>query len=81
MRKEHINKNESKNEEFKRLFLAICEIKVVVINSKGKDLANFKMIFYNQNFPKERLDMLWSFIWGDIDFEMLTQIFKNTKLI
>lgn len=67
--------------DFKRIFLAICEIKEFVITLNSKDLEIFKMIFYNQDFPKERIDMLWNFIWGDIDLETLTRIFKNTKLI
>lgn len=68
-------------ERFEDLFLKILQIKDFVIKLKGKELRNFKLIFYNQKFSQWRLDMLWEFIWDDIDFEKLIEVFKNSRII
>lgn len=68
-------------ERFEDLFLKILQIKDFVIKLKGKELRNFKLIFYNQKFSRWRLDMLWEFIWDDIDFEKLIEVFKNSRII
>lgn len=68
-------------DNFKQLYLLICEIKDFVLKLDIEDLRNYKMVFYNQNFPAWRLDMMWEFIWGDIDYETMENIFKNNKII
>lgn len=68
-------------DNFKQLYLLICEIKDFVLKLDIEDLQNYKMVFYNQNFPAWRLDMMWEFIWGDIDYETMENIFKNNKII
>lgn len=67
--------------DFKRLFSVICEIKEFVLKLDIEELKNYKVVFYNQNFPSWRLDILWEFIWNDIDYETMEYIFKNSKLI
>lgn len=66
---------------FDDLFSHILQIKSFVVKLKGKELKNFKLIFYNQDFPLWRLDMLWEFIWNDIEYTTMLKVFINNKII
>lgn len=68
-------------DRFDDLFLQILQIKEFVVKLKGKELKNFKLIFYNQNFALWRLDLMWEFIWGDVEYERMFEVFKNNKII
>ena len=68
-------------DHFSLLFADICEIKEYVIHLWGKDLKDFKKQFYQQPFPKWRLDLMWEFIWNDIDYPTMFYIFRNAKII
>ena len=68
-------------DRFDDLFSQILQIKEFVVKLKGKELKNFKLIFYNQNFALWRLDLMWEFIWGDVEYERMFGIFKNSKII
>lgn len=68
-------------DRFDDLFSQILQIKEFVVKLKGKELKNFKLIFYNQNFALWRLDLMWEFIWGDVEYERMFEVFKNNKLI
>ena len=68
-------------ERFGDLFLQILQLKKFVVNLRGNELKNFKLIFYNQNFALWRLDLMWEFIWGDVEYERMFEIFKNSKII
>ena len=68
-------------DDFKQLYSVICEIKNFVLKLNNEDLRNYKVVFYNQNFATWRLDMMWEFIFGDVDYETMTFIFKNNKII
>lgn len=70
-----------KKYDFKQLFALICEIKQFVLKLNTEELKNYKIVFYNQEFPAWRLDMLWEFIFDDIDYETMEYIFKNNKII
>ena len=70
-----------KYEKFSDLFYSICEIKIYVVKLRGKELEDYKKFFYNLNFPKWRLDLLWEFIWSDKTLDEITRIFKSKKLI
>lgn len=67
--------------DFKCLFLKICDIKKNVLKLKSEDLKKYKSSFYSQNFPKWRLDLMWEFIWDDVDFETIKYIFENNRII
>ena len=67
--------------DFKELFSQICEIKEFVLKLKLKELANYKIVFYNQNFATWRLDMLWEFIFDDIEYDTMKRVFENNKII
>lgn len=67
--------------DFKELFLHICDIKKFVVKLSIEDLKNYKLVFYNQDFPQWRLDLLWEYIWNDKEYEMLKDIFQNQRLI
>lgn len=66
---------------FQDFFWDICEIKRFVLKLKGKHLREFKQQFYLQPFPEWRLDLMWEFIWDDIQYETMEYIFRNAKLI
>lgn len=68
-------------ESFVELFKHICQIKEFVLSLNSEDLRNYKNVFYNQSFPVWRLDLMWEFIWGDVDYETMFYIFENNKLI
>lgn len=51
----------SEFDSFKALFSQICEIKQFVVKLSCKDLKNYKIVFYNQEFPKWRLDLIWEY--------------------
>ena len=68
-------------ERFGDLFSQILQLKKFVVNLRGNELKNFKLIFYNQNFALWRLDLMWEFIWGDVEYERMFEIFKNSKII
>lgn len=67
--------------DFKCLFSHICEIKDFVLKLDSGSLKNYKIVFYNQNFPQWRLDLLWEFIFDDIEYDVIKYIFKNNKII
>ena len=71
----------SEFDSFKALFSQICEIKQFVVKLSCKDLKNYKIVFYNQEFPKWRLDLIWEYFWNDVDYETMIYIFKNNKII
>lgn len=73
--------NNKESSDFKRLFSAICEIKDFLSTLNVKDLKNYKMIFYNQKFPKWRLDMLWEFINDDLEYKWVEKVFKDKNII
>ena len=68
-------------ERFEDLFSQILQLKKFVVNLRGNELKNFKLIFYNQNFALWRLDLMWEFIWGDVEYERMFEVFKNSKII
>lgn len=68
-------------ERFGDLFSQILQLKKFVVNLRGNELKNFKLIFYNQNFALWRLDLMWEFIWGDVEYERMFEVFKNSKII
>lgn len=68
-------------ERFGDLFSQILQLKKFVVNLRGNELKNFKLIFYNQNFALWRLDLMWEFIWGDVKYERMFEVFKNSKII
>lgn len=68
-------------ERFGDLFSQILQLKKFVVNLRGNELKNFKLIFYNQNFALWRLDLMWEFIWGDVEYKRMFEIFKNSKII
>lgn len=70
-----------KYECFQDLFSSIWQIKDFVLQLKKKDLKDYKLAFYKQDFPQWRLDLLWEFIWGDMDYPTIYFIFKNAKVI
>lgn len=67
--------------DFKDLFNDICEIKAYVIKLWGKELHEYRNQFYSQPFKQWRLDLMWSYCWGDMSYEEIEKIFKNSRLI
>lgn len=70
-----------KYDRFDELFTQILQLKKFVVNLRGNELKNFKLIFYNQNFALWRLDLMWEFIWGDVEYKRMFEVFKNSKII
>lgn len=69
------------NTSFRDLFYIICEIRFYIVKLNGEDLYNFKKVFYNLDFPKWRLDLLWDLIWDDKSLDEVAHIFQSKKLI
>lgn len=68
-------------DRFDDLFSHILQMKKFVVNLKGNELQNFKLVFYNQKFPTWRLDLMWEFFWGDVEYQTMFKIFSNSKII
>lgn len=72
---------ECENFTFSMFFEYICDNKEFVLKLNSQNLEKYKAIFYGQNFPEWRLDMLWEYIWGDIDYLTMFYVFKKNKVI
>lgn len=67
--------------DFDVLFTHICEIKGFVLKLNSEELKHYKNVFYKQKFALWRLDLLWEFIWNDIDYETMKHVFEKNKII
>lgn len=59
----------------------ICIEKDFVLKLSKENLKKYKNNFYSQNYKMWQLDLLWEYIWGDIDYPTMYYIFKRNKLI
>lgn len=60
----------------KELAYIICQKKENVVKLSRKELKEYKTTFYSQKYRKWQLDLLWEYIWGDISFKEIKNIFK-----
>lgn len=60
----------------KELAYIICQKKENVVKLSRKELKEYKTTFYSQKHRKWQLDLLWEYIWGDISFKEIKNIFK-----
>ena len=54
----------------------VCKTKESVVKLSSENLKKNKTNFYSQPFKIWQLDLLWEYIWGDISFEEIKNIFK-----
>ena len=54
----------------------VCKTKESVVKLSSENLKKYKTNFYSQPFKIWQLDLLWEYIWGDISFEEIKNIFK-----
>ena len=54
----------------------VCKTKESVVKLFSENLKKYKTNFYSQPFKIWQLDLLWEYIWGDISFEEIKNIFK-----
>ena len=54
----------------------VCKTKESVVKLSSETLKKYKTNFYSQPFKIWQLDLLWEYIWGDISFEEIKNIFK-----
>ena len=54
----------------------VCKTKESVVKLSIENLRKYKTNFYSQPFKIWQLDLLWEYIWGDISFEEIKNIFK-----
>ena len=54
----------------------VCKTKESVVKLYSENLKKYKTNFYSQPFKIWQLDLLWEYIWGDISFEEIKNIFK-----
>ena len=54
----------------------ICIERDFVVKLSRKELKEYKTTFYSQKYRKWQLDLLWEYIWGDISFKEIKNIFK-----
>ena len=66
---------------FKDLFSQICEIKKYVVKLNTNELRKYKILFYKLKFPLWRLNLMWEYIWGDIEYDRLKYIFESSNVI
>ena len=60
----------------KEMAYIICQKKENVVKLSRKELKEYKTTFYSQKYRKWQLDLLWEYIWGDISFKEIKNIFK-----
>ena len=60
----------------KELAYIICQKKENVVKLSRKELKEYKTTLYSQKYRKWQLDLLWEYIWGDISFKEIKNIFK-----
>ena len=60
----------------KELAYVICQNRINVLKLSRKELKEYKATFYSQKYGVWQLDLLWEYIWGDISFEKIKEIFK-----
>ena len=58
------------------LAYVICQKKENMVKLSRKELKEYKTDFYSQKYREWQLDLLWEYIWGDITFEEVKNIFK-----
>ena len=54
----------------------VCKTKESVVKLSSENLKKYKTNFYSQPFKIWQLDLLWEYIWDDISFEEIKNIFK-----
>jgi hypothetical protein len=64
-------------DRFDNLFSAIRQIKQFVVKLSSAELTDYKLVFYNQEFQKWKLDLLWEYIWDDREFEEVDYILNR----
>lgn len=62
--------------EIKELITDICKNKKNIVKLNNENLKKYKTNFYSQPFKIWQLDLLWEYIWSDISFEEVKNIFK-----
>ena len=60
----------------KEMAYIICQKKENMVKLSRKELKEYKIAFYSQKYREWQLDLLWEYIWGDISFEEIKNIFK-----
>lgn len=62
--------------DIRELAYIICQKKENMVKLSRKELKEYKATFYSQKYREWQLDLLWEYIWGDISFEEIKEIFK-----
>lgn len=63
------------------LFITICNLKQFIVKLQSEELANFKHLFYNLNFPEWQLNLIWELIWDDRSLIEVVLVFSGKKLL
>lgn len=66
---------------FQDFFYEICDIKDFIVKFNYIELSIFKRYFYGFNYPKWKLDLIWEYVFDDIDYNSIVDIFLKSRAI
>lgn len=68
-------------QSFEDFFYEICDIKDFIVKFNYIELSIFKEYYYGCNYPRWKLDLLWEYIFDDIDYNSIVDIFLKSRAI
>ena len=68
-------------QSFQDFFYEICDIKEFIVKFNYIELSIFKNYFYGSQYPKWKLDLIWEYIFDDIDYNSIVDIFLKSRAI
>lgn len=77
----NIQKDYIEINNFDDLFNLICLKKNIVVKLSSNEIKKIKQEIYKFDFKKWAIDILWEYIWDDIEYDRMLFIFRNQKII
>lgn len=77
----NIQKDYIEINNFDDLFNLICLKKDIVVKLSSNEIKKIKQEIYKFDFKKWAIDILWEYIWDDIEYDRMLFIFRNQKII
>lgn len=77
----NIQKDYIEINNFDDLFNLICLKKDIVVKLSGNEIKKLKQEIYKFDFKKWAIDILWEYLWNDIEYDRMLFIFRNQKII
>lgn len=77
----NIQKDYIEINNFDDLFNLICLKKDIVVKLSSNEIKKLKQEIYKFDFKKWAIDILWEYLWNDIEYDRMLFIFRNQKII